>query len=155
MSQKTECKCEMCESLECQDCPPGGLKHSGEKRVHESGARRDSSKGKGRFDLIPSHALKQVALRFEQGAEHYGENNWQKGMPMKWFYDSAIRHLFAAKDGDTSEDHLAAAAWNCLCAIETRDKLGSRVSTAHQYNFEAETWDAFSLDDRKPGETPK
>jgi hypothetical protein len=32
-------------------------------------------------------------------------------------------HAFRALAGETDEDHLAAAAWNFLCLIETRDRI--------------------------------
>ena len=37
--------------------------------------------------------LLEVAKHFEEGAEKYGENNWQKGIPVHSYIDSAIRHL--------------------------------------------------------------
>ena len=101
---------------------------SGAKRTFPSGAWRDNADGKGRYDLLPPAGIFAVAKRFEDGAKKYGDNNWQKGsgMPMEVFYDSAMRHLFKAMAGQTDEDHLAAAAWNILCAIETRDVLSKK-----------------------------
>jgi hypothetical protein len=92
-----------------------------DKRVAETGAQRNNSSGKGRFDLLPIYALFAVARVFEDGAKEHGENNWRRGMPTKWLYDSGMRHLAQALRGDTDEDHLAKAAWNILCAIENRD----------------------------------
>ena len=34
----------------------------------------------------------ETAIHFEQGAKKYGENNWQKGLPVNCYLDSAIRH---------------------------------------------------------------
>ena len=92
---------------------------SGEKQKFQTGAQRDTPKGKGRFDLIPAYALKRVAKHYEKGAEKYGENNWRKGIPLRRFLDSAIRHCYSFLSGDRKEDHMAAAVWNLLNLIET------------------------------------
>jgi len=87
----------------------------------DSGARRDTRAGKGRFDLLPPGALKRVANVFEDGAFHYGDRNWEKGMPVSRYVDSALRHIFQVLDGRTDEDHLAHAAWNLLAAMQTQE----------------------------------
>lgn len=97
------------------------LLDSGATRVFSGGAQRDCNKNKGRCDLLPPLALLTVSKHFQKGAEKYGENNWRKGMPQSAFLDSGIRHMLKASAGQTDEDHLAAAAWNILCAIETRE----------------------------------
>jgi hypothetical protein len=99
------------------------LKDSGEKREFETGAHRDANKDKGRFDLLPVTAIEALAKHFQKGAKKYGDNNWRKGFPMSALLDSALRHTFKALRGDTDEDHLVAAAWNLICAIETRDVI--------------------------------
>jgi hypothetical protein len=81
-------------------------------RRFTTGATRKSGAGKGRFDLIPPGPLRRLAQRYEQGAAAHGPRNWEKGIPLGSFLDSALRHLNDFRDGDRSEDHLAAAAWN-------------------------------------------
>jgi hypothetical protein len=81
------------------------------------------SKGKGRFDLLPSRALKRVAKHFENGANKYSANNWRLGIPLHSFADSAIRHIFSYLEGQNDEDHITAAAWNLLCLIETEEMI--------------------------------
>ncbi len=81
------------------------------------------SAGKGRYDLLPTRAIREVAVHFEQGAERIGERNWEKGMPLSWFLDSGIRHAFAVLEGQEGENHAAAAAWNILAFIETRARI--------------------------------
>ena len=44
-------------------------------------------------------------------------------MPLSWFLDSALRHSFAALEGQDDEPHASAAAWNWLCLIETRARI--------------------------------
>lgn len=104
---------------------PNGSRPKEDRRCFPTGAERNSSHGKGRCDLLPSTALLIISQHYEKGADKFGADNWRKGFPMSSFFDSAIRHLLQAKRGDIDEDHLAAAAWNVLCAIETRElRLG-------------------------------
>ena len=61
----------------------------------------------------------EVAKHFEEGAKKYGENNWQKGIPVHCYIDSAIRHYVKWLRGDQDEPHDRAFCWNILCAIWT------------------------------------
>lgn len=61
--------------------------------------------------------LLEVAQHFEEGAEKYGENNWQKGLPSSCYIDSALRHWFKYKRGDDDERHDRAFIWNIMCCI--------------------------------------
>lgn len=61
--------------------------------------------------------LLEVAKHFEEGAEKYGENNWQKGIPVHCYIDSAVRHYLKWLRGDTDEPHDRAFVWNLLCCI--------------------------------------
>lgn len=63
--------------------------------------------------------LMEVAKHFEDGAQKYGENNWQKGIPVRCYIDSAIRHYLKWLRGDTDEPHDRAFCWNIMCAIWT------------------------------------
>ena len=67
----------------------------------------------------PSTMLLEVSKHFEEGAEKYGENNWQKGLPVKRYVDSAVRHYLKWLRGDTDEPHDRAFCWNIMCAIWT------------------------------------
>lgn len=66
-----------------------------------------------------STMILEVAKHFEEGAKKYGENNWQKGIPVKCYIDSAIRHYLKWLRGDTDEPHDRAFCWNIMCAIWT------------------------------------
>lgn len=61
----------------------------------------------------------EVSKHFEEGADKYGENNWQKGIPVKCYIDSAIRHYLKFQRGDKDEPHDRAFCWNIICAIWT------------------------------------
>lgn len=87
-------------------------KDSGERQNFESGARRDISTGKPRYDLLSLKALRRWAELMGRGAEKYGSRNWEKGMPTSRMAESALRHFFQYMECDRSEDHLAAALFN-------------------------------------------
>ena len=61
----------------------------------------------------------EVAKQFEEGAKKYGENNWQKGIPVHCYIDSAVRHYLKWLRGDRDEPHDRAFCWNIICAIWT------------------------------------
>ena len=63
--------------------------------------------------------LLEVAKHFEEGAKKYGENNWQKGLPIRCYINSAVRHYLKWLRGDKDEPHDRAFCWNILCAIWT------------------------------------
>ena len=98
------------------------IQDSGTRREFNSGAVRDMADGKGRMDLLPACAIIRLSKHFENGAKKYEERNWEKGIPTHSYIDSAIRHLMKYLDGATDEDHLCAAAWNCMCCMWTEEK---------------------------------
>lgn len=70
------------------------------------------------FEHIEGMIL-ETAIHFEEGAKKYGENNWQKGIPVKRYIDSAVRHYLKWLRGDDDEPHARAFCWNIMCAIWT------------------------------------
>jgi len=82
------------------------------------------AEGKGRCDLLPPRAILRLAKHFENGCKKYGDRNWEKGIPINCFIDSAIRHTMKYMIGQTDEDHLVAAAWNLMCAMELEERYG-------------------------------
>ena len=97
--------------------------HGGEHKVFESGAAREVLPGKGRYDLIPPTPIHRLAVHYENGARKYDARNWEKGLPLSRFLDSAERHLNQFKAGDRTEDHLAAVLWNIAGYIETEQRI--------------------------------
>lgn len=61
--------------------------------------------------------LLEVSIHFEEGAAKYGDNNWQKGIPVDCYMDSAIRHYLKYRRGDNDEPHDRAFVWNLMCCI--------------------------------------
>lgn len=96
------------------------IKDSGDRTEFETGAVRDMKKGVGRMDLLPWYGIMEVSKHCEEGAEKYGEHNVDKGIPLHSLCDSAARHLAKFICGETDEDHLRAACWNLLWALNQR-----------------------------------
>lgn len=94
------------------------VKDSGEREEFNTGSRRDTQKGKGRYDLIPAYPIYRLARHYENGAVKYGDRNWEKGQPISRYISSMRRHTFKATQLD--EDHLSAIAWNAFAIIETK-----------------------------------
>ena len=57
--------------------------------------------------------------QYEDGAIKYGERNWEKGIDLHSYIDSAVRHFLKYLDGWDDEPHDRAFIWNILGAIWT------------------------------------
>jgi hypothetical protein len=98
-------------------------KFSGVKDNYQTGATRDKSGGKGRYDLITPIGLKRLAGVYERGAVNHGDRNWEKGLPMSRCVESAIRHIYQFIEGMRDEDHLGQAAWNLFAAMHVEEMV--------------------------------
>lgn len=92
-------------------------KDSGERDEFATGMKRDTQLGKPRYDLIPVQPLKRVAHLYARGAEKYDDNNWMKGQPYSRAYASLLRHVYAWREGEKTEDHLAAVIFNAMALM--------------------------------------
>lgn len=92
-------------------------------RTLETGARREAKVDDDvRYDLIPLRGLRRVAQTMCEGGKHYGEYNWEKGMPIPMFLNHCIEHLVQYMSGDSSEDHLGHAAANLHMAMDSEER---------------------------------
>lgn len=98
---------------------PYTIKDSKKREVFVTGANRDIRIGKGRFDLLPWDTVRALAIHYELGCNKYGQRNWEKGIPVSKYLDSAARHLGQAILGMDDENHMIAAIWNMFCAYQT------------------------------------
>jgi len=98
-----------------------------EKRVFSTGAVRDDSTGKGRYDLLPWGAIHALAQHSQRGAMHYGERNVDLGIPQHSLIDSCLRHISKYIQGDAEPYHLVAALWNIAWACEQEVKRPEMV----------------------------
>lgn len=94
------------------------IQDSGNRREFNTGAVRDIQQGKGRMDLLMWNAIIELSKHCEQGAFKYGENNIDKGIPLHSLVDSGARHLAKFIAGQKDENHLVAACWNLMWALE-------------------------------------
>ncbi len=60
------------------------------------------------------NAIRRLSVQLEKGAIKYSKRNWEKGMPLEEYCNSAIRHILALINGDDDEDHYAAALFNVM-----------------------------------------
>lgn len=70
------------------------------------------------FDSFADMML-EVSCLYESGSKVYGEDNWRKGMPLKVYVDSGLRHYFKTLRGDSDEAHYRGFVWNMLCLMWT------------------------------------
>ena len=94
------------------------IKDSGERTVYDNGFQRDMHEGKGRMDLLPWAGILELSKHCEEGAKKYGEHNVDKGCPQHSLIDSVCRHLAKYQLGMDDENHLRAAAWNIMWALD-------------------------------------
>lgn len=66
-------------------------------------------------------AILEVSKQYDEGAKKYSERNWEKGIPVHCFIDSAVRHYIKVLRGDQDEPHSRAVIWNLLGAIWTHE----------------------------------
>lgn len=66
-----------------------------------------------------SDCILEVSMHYKQGAEKYGERNWEKGIKLHSYIDSGVRHFLKYIDGQQDERHDRAFVWNMLGAIWT------------------------------------
>lgn len=71
------------------------------------------------YDKTTIDGLLELSIHFKQGAEKYGERNWEVGIPCHSYIDSGVRHLLKFVDGRNDEDHKRAFLWNMCCLLWT------------------------------------
>lgn len=97
------------------------IKDSGNRtKLGDTGFVRDIQDGKGRMDLLPWYAIIEVSKHCEEGAAKYGERNIDLGALLHSLLNSGARHLAKYIMGENDEDHLRAACWNLLWALQQR-----------------------------------
>src|SRR3990167_867463 len=102
-------------------------KTSGSKQVFDTGAKRDDAGSKPRPDLISPFVEERLGALLQRGAAHYGDHNWTKGMPFSRCLASLQRHLMQWKQGDKSEDHLAAVMFDAMAIIHYEEMISRGV----------------------------
>jgi len=106
----------------CNPKTQSAIADSGTRRVFPTGSVRDMAEGKGDMCSMPCAAILRLSKHYEAGAKKYGRWNYQKGIPVSSFVDSALRHIFKYLDGWDDEDHASAAVFNLLGVMEMEAK---------------------------------
>jgi len=86
-----------------------------------TGAVRSKDAEGARFDLVSPIGLRRVAETCREGADKYGDYNWEKGMPINDLLNHALQHIYNYLSGDRSEDHLGHAGWGLMAAMHSEE----------------------------------
>lgn len=92
-------------------------------REFSTGSVRDDASGKPAIAQIPTEALSRLGMRFRLGEDRYGRFNFRLGQPILESLDSMLRHYADYCEGDESEDHIAAVAWNAMNALFVDEQI--------------------------------
>lgn len=82
----------------------------------------------------PITPILEVAKHFEEGANKYAERNWEQGIPLHCYIDSAVRHYLKYRRGDFDEPHDRAFLWNLLCALWTQERKPELIDLPFKEN---------------------
>ena len=82
-------------------------------------------KGKLRYDLLPPDALEHLVKLYTDGANKYGERNWEKGMDHGRVFAALQRHAWKWAQGEdldtdpvgSHQHHMASVAWCALTLL--------------------------------------
>jgi hypothetical protein len=83
-------------------------------------------------------AMLEVAKHYEEGAKKYNERNWEIGIPLHCYIDSAVRHYLKWVRGDDDEPHARAFLWNILGAWWTHVNKPEMIDLPFNEREEAE-----------------
>ena len=94
---------------------------------HKNEPGKKWDKGKLRYDLLPYDVLEQVVQVLTDGAEAYGDRNWERGMSWGRVFAAAQRHQAQFWQGqkidpDSGHNHLAHAIVNLMFLLRYHSK---------------------------------
>jgi hypothetical protein len=134
----------------------GFKKTAATETQYSTGAQRDNREGKGAFHWMPWDAVWLVSNIYEKGNKGRSTNankdghdrNWEKGMPILDYLQSAMNHITAHISGDRSEPHISQAIWNLLNYLQVSIwiMLGFRPKELNQLPNHRANW--------RPGDEP-
>lgn len=135
-----------------------------ELRIRNPITGGEKGKKRARFDLIPPHALIQVAEHYGKGAEKYEDRNWERGYEWSLSFAAMQRHAWAFWTGEdydpeTATHHLAAVVFHAFALMTfgvTHPELDDRTIFAIDSDMEEWEWEEQYLrflDARERGDT--
>jgi hypothetical protein len=98
------------------------------KRKFETGAVRDSNKGKPFIHCLLGYTRQRFGYHMAKNAGKYGEFNFLKGIPTEAYLESLDRHLAAYMAGDRSEDHLSSILFGVQGLMLNEEKEGIKAN---------------------------
>jgi len=126
------------DSPDTRHCMPMEIKPSETNQDYGTGAVRGSNAGTGEAHLLPFQAILRImidgfgsvtraplggitelAKLYEAAKTKYPGRNWEKGVPLARYVDSAFRHFCKHVRGDKDEPHLVQFAWNLVGLLQT------------------------------------
>ena len=111
-----------------------------EKRTFSTGSQRSTQADSTRYDLVSEIGLERLAKTYAEGiSKGYEEHNWRLGQPFSVLLNHVLWHLNAYKQGDSSEDHLAHAAFGLFALMEfqaTRPELNDLYAYQPKQTYE-------------------
>jgi hypothetical protein len=96
-----------------------------------TGIKHDETKIK--WSLLPWDVMEEVAEVMQHGAEKYGLDNWKHVDPPMRYWDAAMRHMIAFRQGEKLDEstlhHLAHAITSLIFLLWHDNKNWDRVLT--------------------------
>lgn len=105
--------------------------HDPEIRIIDQASGGEKGSKLARFDLIPVHALWELARLYGQGSLKYADRNWERGFNWSLSFSAMMRHAYLfwageSIDKESMRHHLAAVAWHAFALMEfERRRLGT------------------------------
>ena len=101
------------------------LARAGHSEVRTTNDKTGGEKGVKlfRYDLVPAHPLKELALLYGLGATKYADRNWERGYEWSKSYGALQRHANAWWMGETFDpemnvSHMTNVAWHAMALVQ-------------------------------------
>ena len=72
-------------------------------------------------------AILEVSIHYFEGSKKYQPRNWERGINLSSYIDSAARHFCKWRRGDQDESHSRAFLWNLLGALWTHANVPEMI----------------------------
>ena len=93
------------------------------KKTQKGMLREDKNAKLNYLSYFTPYTLERYATHMKQGELKHGRSNWKKGgYPQEEYLESAMRHLMALWNEDSSEDHASAVIFNMVGYMHEEDE---------------------------------
>lgn len=96
---------------------------STQPKSQPSGLLREDKTAKPDFTYVGMvySSIARIMQRFMMGEAKYARGNWRECEDILTYQQSAVRHLMQYLNGQTDEDHIAAAATNLIILMDLEE----------------------------------